>query len=563
MSEYFTRKEVIAKNGIVVAKHRLAAEAGIEVLKKGGNAIDAAVATSFAIGVVEPGLSGIGGQGWMMIYLSDTNESVFIWCGGRAPEKARSDMWELEPERKSLSYRDQKAVKDDANYEGYTSVSVPGLLSGLAKALDMYGTMSLKEVMQPAIKYAEEGFLIDWWNAAFIATVMRLASKFPALAKIFLKDGFPPRPCFTPPMGVADRLVQKDLARTLKKISDGGPDVFYKGEIAQAIVDDMERNGGLLSMADLANYEPEIVKAVPGDYRGYDILYPPLAFTAGPMVMEALNILEGYNLTELGHNSVQSLHILCEALKLAFADYYRMGDPDFIEVNLEKIVSKEYANEQRKKIKSNRASTKVQPRDRPGHSTDCTTHLGVVDKDRNMVSLTQSSCGLFGSGVVTPDTGIILNAAMTFFNPEPGKPFSVAPRKRPVAPVAPILITKDGDPFLNVGAPGDGRIPAALTQVIIDVIDHGMGIQEAHEAPRIDCGSCVGVEMIADCRISEKIRKALKQMRHNILLVEDFPWAPGGPLNLFSVPVGVLVDSETGKLHGGVDPFRRGLALGY
>lgn len=563
MSEHFYRKEVIAKNGMVVAKHRLAAEAGVEVLKKGGNAIDAAVATSFAITVVEPWYSGIAGLGYITIYLSDTNESVSICCGGRAPEKARPDMWELEPERQSPSYSHHKAVKGNANYQGYTSVCVPALLSGLAKALDMYGTMSLKQVMKPAIKYAEEGFLVDWLDVAFIGGAMKEISKFPALSKIYLRNGFPPVPSFMQPQHIADRLVQRDFAETLRKISDGGPDVFYKGEIAQAIVDDMERNDGLLTMKDLATYEPEIVKVVPGDYRGYDVLYPPLAFTAGPMVIQVLNILEGYNLVELRHNSIQSLHILCEALKLAFDDFYKMGDQDFIEVPLKKIVSKEYAREQRRKMESVRAPAKVQSSSRPGYEPGCTTHLGVIDKDRNMVSLTQTLGAGWGSGVGPPNTGIILNGCMCQFDPEPGKPWSVAPRKRPTTPCTPILVTKDGNSFLNVGAPGDGRIQAALIQIIINVIDYGMNIQRAMESPRIDCGSCIGAEMIADSRISERTSKALERMGHNVSLVKDLPWSPGGSFLAFARPVGILVDQKKGRLHGGVDPSKRNLALGY
>jgi gamma-glutamyltranspeptidase/glutathione hydrolase len=568
MSEYFTRKEVIAKNGMVVAKHRLAAEAGINVLKKGGNAVDAAVATSFAIGVVEPWYSGIAGLGYMTLYLSDTKESVFVCGAGRAPEKARPDMWELDPELKPPSYSDHKAVKDMANYQGYTSVCVPGLLSVLAKALEMYGTMSLEQAMQPAIKYAEEGFLVDWLDVAFIGGAMKEIVRFPGLSKILLRNGFPPAPSFMQPQQIADRLVQKDLARTLRKISDGGPDIFYKGEIAQTIVDDMERNGGLLSMKDLATYEPEIVKVIPGDYRGYEILHAPLAFTAGPMVMETLNILEGYNLSRLGRNSIQSLHVLCEALKLAFDDFYKMGDPDFVEVPLKKILSKEYANEQRRKIESRKAESngarmEVQSTDRLGHGTSCTTHLGVIDKDRNMVSLTQTIGAGCGSGIVVGDTGIILNGCMCQFDPEPGKPLSVAPRKRPTTPCTPILITKDGNSFMNIGAPGGGRIQASLIQVIINVIDYGLGIQKAMESPRIDCGSCASVEMIADSRISEKTSKALERMGHNISHVKDLPWSPGGPYLAFARPVGILVDLKKGRLHGGVDPSKRSLALGY
>lgn len=555
---WYGREEVVGKNGIVVAKRPAAAEAGIRIMKKGGNAIDAAVATGFAIGVVEPMNSQIGGVGWLNAYTAG-GEKVMIWAGARAPLKATPDMYELEDEGFGPYFR---LVKKDENTEGHLSVGTPGLVAGLCMLHEMYGSLSLEEVMQPAILLAENGYPVCIYDVASISSSMKSMLRYPSMAEIFLSDGYPPRvgSRFTP----STLIVQKDLARTLSLIAKGGADVFYKGEIAEAISKDMELNGGLLSIEDLAKYEPIILKPRPQKYRGFEVLYMP-NLNAGPLVMETLNIVEGYDIGDLGHNTPKTLHLISEAMNFAYSDYYEfMGDPDFTDVPLERLLSKNYASDIREQIDPEKVAVNVKKGIQDTYCEEHTTHLCTADRDGNVVSATLTEGGGFGSKVMVPNTGIILNNQMWGFNPEPGHPNSVEPGKCRVAPTTPIIILKSGDPFLTTGAPGGTRIPNCVSQVIMNVLDHRLSIQEAMEAPRIDKGSTIayGEDTIVDSRIPKTTRKTLKRMGHRLRVVVDIPWIPGGTVN-FAVPIGISIDKDKEDLKGGVDPFRPGEAIGY
>jgi len=529
-------------------------------LKKGGNAIDAAVATGFVLTVVKPSSNSIGGVNWIVVRLAD-GETAIILGAGKAPMKAAPDMYELEPEGFGPYFR---KVKDDANVIGHRSVAIPGLVAGFATLLEKYGTMDWEEVLQPAIRYAEEGFVVSILDIVGIAQRMEIILRYRATAEILLRNGFPPKLGRRDRWDGSERIVQRDLAESLRKIAEGGPEAFYRGEIAEAIVGDMEEHGGLMTDEDLATYEPWIVKPTPVSYRGHEVIYAHV-ITAGPLVMETLNILEGFDLGALGHNTPETLHLLAEAMGLAYSDYYQyVGDPNFVAVPSVGLSSKEYAAERRELIDLEKASVSVKPGDPWPHEGESTTHQCVVDKEGNVTSITQTLGGGFGSFVTVPGTGIILNDQMWGFNPEPGHANSVAPGKWRVAPTAPTIIAKDGVPLLSVGAPGGGRIPLAVTQVIMNVIDHGLGIQAAIEAPRIDRGSTLSMpdEIVLDSRIGEPTREALSRLGHKVFVVDEQPWVPGGSVN-FAVPVGILIDPKTGRLHGGVDPYRIGAAVGY
>jgi len=541
--------ETIADNGMVATKHPLAAEAGVKMLKKGGNAVDAAVATGFALGVVEPPMSGVGGICYAVLYLAETDEAIAVSGATKAPVGASSEMYELEPEGFAGYYR---KVKGDENLYGYRSIVAPTLVGALCTVLEDYGTLSLEEVMQPAVKYAEEGGMLSVHDVATIASEMAVIARFPETAKVLLRDGFPPR--------VSDVLVQKNLAKTLRTIANGGREAFYKGSIAKAIISDLRKNGGLLTEEDFASAsEPTIYKPGRGSYRDNDVYFMPRD-CGGPTVMEILNILEGYDLRGLGHNTPKSIHLLAEVFNIAYADFHEyVGDPEFIEFPLKGLTSKGYAAEVRKRINLERAVMKFKASNPWSFEGGCTTHLSTVDKDWNMVSWTQTLGSAYGSRVIAEGTGIVLNNQMFGFNPEPGHANSIAPCKTRVGHTAPTLLLKDGLPFLNVGAPGGTKIITCIPQIITNIIDFDMGIQSAMEAPRVDAGSTFGSEevVILDSRIGEKVRRALKRMGHEVDVVDE------RIRSHFARPVGILIDHETEKLRGGVDPFRPGLALGY
>jgi gamma-glutamyltranspeptidase/glutathione hydrolase len=530
---------VEAKNGMVAAAHPLASQVGVEILKKGGNAVDAAVATAFALGVVEPNASGLGGGGFILVYNAKTKGVTAIDYREMAPLKATPDMYKLTPDGK---------VVDNENVVGHKAVAIPGTLAGLTLALKQHGTMSLKDVMAPAIRIAEQGYTVSKTLNGIIKDNFDMLTKYPAAAAIYLKDGLP--------YEAGDKLVLKDLAKSYRLIAEKGPDVFYKGEIADAIEKEMKASGkGLITKADLAAYKPAIRTPVRGTYRGYEIISMSPSSSGGTHIIQILNILEGYNMTRLGFQTPESLHIMAEAMKRAFADRSKfMADTDFVKVPIAGLISKKYAEELRKGISMNVAGTKIAPGNPlPFVGSGSTSHLSVIDKQGNIVALTQSINFFFGSGVIVPGTGIILNNHMDDFNPQPGTSNSVEPKKRPLSSMSPTIMLKNGKPFLSVGTPGATRIISAVPQIIVNVVDFRMNIQDAIEAARIHC---MTGDIFMESRIPKEVQEALIAKGHKLSV--------RGAMDLyFGGAQGVMIDPVSGKLYGAGDPRRDGVAVGY
>lgn len=530
---------VEAKNGMVAAAHPLASQVGVEILKKGGNAVDAAVATAFALGVVEPNASGLGGGGFILVYNAKTKGVTAIDYREMAPLKATPDMYQLTP--------DGKVVGNETE-QGHKAVAIPGTLAGLALALKQHGTMSLKEVMAPAIRIAEQGYIVSKTLNGMMKDNFDKLTKYPAAAAVYLKEGLP--------YEVGDKLVLKDLAKSYRLIAEKGPDVFYKGEIADAIEKEMKASGkGLITKADLAAYKPAIRTPVRGTYRGHEIISMAPPSSGGTHVIEILNILEGYNMTQLGFQTPESLHIMAEAMKRAFADRAKyMADTDFVKVPIAGLISKKYADELRKGISMNAVGTKIPAGNPlPFVGSGATSHLSVIDQQGNIVALTQTINFFFGSGVLVPGTGIMLNDEMDDFNPQPGTSNSVEPKKRPLSSMTPTIILKNGKPFLSVGSPGATRIISALTQIIVNVVDFRMNIQDAIDAARIHC---MTGDIFMESRIPKEVQEALIAKGHKLSVK--------GAVDLyFGGAQGVMIDPVSGKLYGAGDPRRDGVAVGY
>jgi gamma-glutamyltranspeptidase/glutathione hydrolase len=532
------RKPAEGTTGMVAAAHPLASKIGVEILQKGGNAVDAAVATAFGLGVVEPNASGLGGGGFILIYSAKTKEVITIDYRERAPLRATPDMYKLAPDGK---------VVDAETTVGHKAVAVPGTLAGLTLALNRYGTMSLKEVMAPAIRVAEGGYEITPTMNGMMKDNFEKLSKFPEAARIYLKDGLP--------YEVGDRITLKDLAKTYRLISEKGPDVFYRGEIAEAIEKEMKASGkGLVTKEDLAAYQPVIRTPVRGSYRGYEIVSMAPASSGGTHIIQLLNILEGYDMAKLGHNTSASIHLMAEAMKRVFADRAKfMADPDFVKVPIEGLISKGYADELRKSINEEKAGEKIPPGNPLPFGSGGTSHLSVIDKEGNLVALTQTINLFFGSGVLVPGTGVMLNDEMDDFVPKPGSSNSVEPKKRPLSSMSPTLVLKDGKPFLSIGSPGATRIISALPQILMNVIDHQMDIQQAIDAPRIHC---MTGEIFMESRIPKDVQQALINKGHKLNVRKEMDLYFGGAQ-------AVMIDPKTGIIYGGADPRRDGFAIGY
>ncbi len=531
-------KPVESKNGMVVSAHPLSSKVGLEILKRGGNAVDAAVATAFALGVAEPNASGLGGGGFILIYLAKSKDIVTIDYREMAPLRARPDMYRLTAVGK---------VVDDEIVVGHKAVAVPGTLAGLTTALRKYGTMSLKDVIAPAIQLAEEGYPVSKTLNGLMKENFEKLQQFPAAAQVYLKDGLP--------YEVGDRIALKDLAKTYRLIAEKGPDAFYRGELGKAIEKEMKASGkGLITREDLAVYNPVMRTPVRGSYRGYEIISMSPPSSGGTHIIQLLNILEGYDMAKIGPNTSHGIHIMAEAMKRVFADRGRyMGDPDFVDVPVKGLTSKVYASELRKEISSDTAGQKIPAGNPVPYESGGTSHLSVVDRQGNLVALTQTINYFFGSGVLVPGWGMLLNNEMDDFNPRPGTNNSVAPGKRPLSSMSPTLILKDGKPFLSLGSPGATRIITALAQILMNVIDHKMDIQQAIEAPRIHC---MTGDIFMEGRIPKDVQQALISRGHKLSVRKDMDLYFGGAQ-------AVMIDPRTGLLYGGADPRRDGFAAGY
>ena len=530
------QRDAIAANGMVASAKPEVSEVGVEIMKKGGNAIDAAVAVAFALGVVEPNASGLGGGGFMLIRFAETGEVVFLDFREVAPMNAREDMYPIDEDGK---------VIDDSKTVGGLAVAVPGEVAGLLAAHEKYGKLSREEVIQPAIDLAENGFVVTRNFEGILTDNFEKINRFEATKEIYLKDGLPYKE--------GDIIKNPDLAETLRIIAIEGRDGFYKGPVAEDIVKSVQEAGGIMTLEDLANYEVKFRQPVRGTYRGYEIISAPPSSSGGTHVIQLLNMLENYDMAALGHNTVESLHIWSEASKLMFADRAEyMADTDFVEVPLAGLASKEYAKELVQKIDLNKASEEVTFGDPYKYESGSTTHLSVMDKEGNIVAITKTINYFFGSGVTVKGRGFVLNNEMDDFNARPGTSNSVQPGKRPLSSMTPTIVLKDGRPFMAVGSPGATRIITTVAQIISNVIDHGMDIQEAINAARMyNMSGTLSLEG----RIPEEVIKGLEELGHEVDVRADLDPYFGGAQCIMML--------ESGELHGGGDPRRDGQAVGF
>ncbi|WP_092440295.1 gamma-glutamyltransferase [Collimonas sp. OK607] len=470
---------VEAKNGMVVTSQHLASQVGVDILKMGGNAIDAAVAVGYAQAVVNPCCGNIGGGGFMTIHLADGRDT-FINFRETAPAAASANMY-LDSAGKAIT---------NASLFGYLAAGVPGTVLGLDTAQRKYGKLTRAQVMQPAIKLARDGYILNRGDTDILDTTIAQFKKDPEAARLFLRrDGTPLQP--------GDRLVQKDLAKTLEAISRNGPDAFYKGAIPAAVERASKAGGGIITAADFAGYKISESAPLSCTYRGYVFVSAPPPSSGGATMCQILNILEGYDMKGLGFHSAASVHYMTEAMRHSYMDRNTfLGDPAFVKNPLERLMSKEYAASIRAKISADKAtpSVEVQPGMAP-HEKPETTHYSIVDKDGNAVSTTYTINGRFGAVVIAPGTGFFLNDEMDDFTVKAGvqnlfglvqgATNSIAPGKRPLSSMAPTLVTKDGKTYMVLGSPGGSRIITITLETALNVIDYGMAPQEAVDAPRI------------------------------------------------------------------------------
>ncbi|WP_394210893.1 gamma-glutamyltransferase [Psychrobacter piscatorii] len=480
-SEDAIHHPVWAKNGMVATQEALASDIGLQILKDGGNAVDAGVAVGFALAVTLPRAGNIGGGGFMMIYDAKQGKTVALDYREKAPSSASRDMY-LDDEG--------NAVSDLSRYHGL-AVGVPGTVAGLLKALEEHGTMSREQVMAPAIALAEDGIEVTAGLSESLTALSDRLQKWPSTKKVFFKaDGSAYQP--------GERLKQPELARSLKRIAVQGADGFYKGETARDIVKAVNEAGGSMSLQDLADYEAIARVPVKGDYRGYEIVSMPPPSSGGIHIIEILNILEGYPLKDYGQNSAQTIHLMSEAMQLAYADRAEyLGDSDFIDVPASGLTSQAYADKLRTLIDPNKATpaATIKANNPLPYESDQTTHFSIVDKDGNAIANTYTLNFSYGTGLVADGTGILLNNEMDDFSAKPGVPNgygliggdanAVEANKRPLSSMSPTLVFKDNKPYIVTGSPGGSRIITTVTQIISNVIDHDMNIAEATHAPRI------------------------------------------------------------------------------
>lgn len=468
-------------NGMVATQEAQATRIGVEVLNKGGNAVDAGVAIGFALAVTLPEAGNLGGGGFMLIHCGGTEETVVIDYREMAPGRASRDM-----------FLDEQGEIDLMRVRfSHLAVGVPGTVAGLALAQARYGTLSLEEVLAPAVALAQEGIVVSPELAASLSAASAHLRRWPETARIFFKpDGSPYR--------VGERLVQRDLARSLQQIAKQGPAAFYEGAVAEKIAREMEVHGGLITKADLRGFRAVMRQPVVGTYRGYTIRSVPPPSSGGVHLIQLLNLLEGFPMGQLGANSVATIHLMAEAMKLAYADRSRyLGDPDFVKVPVTGLISRDYAAQSRQQIDRIRArpSESIAPGDPLCCESAQTTHYSVMDAAGNVVSNTYTLNFAYGSGIVVAGTGILLNNQMDDFSAKPGaanayglvggEANAVMPGKRPLSSMTPTIVFKDNRPILATGTPGGSRIITTVLQIILNVIDHGMEIATATATPRV------------------------------------------------------------------------------
>ena len=545
---------VAAEHGMVVTAQHYASQVGVDVLKRGGNAIDAAVAVGYALAVVYPAAGNLGGGGFATIRFADAR-STFIDFRERAPHAASANM-----------YLDAGGnVIKGATTKGYLAAGVPGSVAGLEYMREKYGTKKRAELMAPAIAFAERGFVLEQGDVDMFLTATDDFRKDPPSAAIFLKQG--------EPYASSDRVVQKDLAKTLRRIAQLGRDGFYKGPVAEAIARSSRAGGGIITAEDLAAYRVREMAPVECDYRGYHVISAPPPSSGGVIVCEILDIVEGYPLKELGFHGAQAMHYQIEAMRHAYMDRNSyLGDPDFVKNPLERLLDRKYAEAIRATIDPDRAavSQDLKPGVAP-HEGTSTTHFSIVDKDGNAVGLTYSLNDWFGARVTPAGTGVLLNDTMDDFTAKPGVPNiyglvqgeanAIAPGKTPLSSMSPTIVTKDGKVFMVLGTPGGSRIITVVALTIINVVDYGMNIQEAVDAPRFH------QQWLPD--VTNVERFALSPDTEKLLVQKGQKFGPPQPANhvsaiIVGAPAAGAKPVGRNTLYGANDPRRNtGLAAGY
>ena len=545
---------VAAEHGMVVSAQHLATQVGVDVLKKGGNAIDAAVAVGYALAVVYPAAGNLGGGGFMTLQLAD-GRTTFLDFREKAPLAATANM-----------YLDASGnVVKGLSTHGYLAVGVPGSVAGFEAARVHYGTMGRAALLAPAIALAEKGFVLDQGDVDMLRSATADFRKDAPSAAIFLNRGEP----FAP----GQRLLQKDLAKTLRQVSQHGADGFYKGPVGHALVAASRAGNGILTQADLDQYTVREMPPVECDYRGYHIVSAAPPSSGGVVICEILNILEGYPLKDLGFRSAQAVHYQIEAMRHAYADRNSyLGDPDFVKNPLGRLLDKAYAARIRAAIDPAKAgvSQEIKPGVAP-HEGSNTTHYSIVDKDGNAVAVTYTLNDWFGAKVTAANTGVLLNNEMDDFTVKVGRPNlyglvqgeanAIAPGKRPLSSMSPTIVSRDGKPLIVVGTPGGSRIITAVLQTMINAIDYDMNAQEAVDMPRIHQQWLPDITNVEPYALSPDSRKILEAKGHN--------FGNAQPANHLAVIV-IGAPSLTGKpvgnnrFYGANDPRRNtGLAAGY
>ena len=545
---------VAAPNGMVVSAQHLATKVGVDVLRRGGNAIDSAVAVGYALAVVYPAAGNLGGGGFMTVQLAD-GRKTFLDFREKAPLAATANMY-LD--------KDGNVVKG-LSTNGHLAVGVPGTVSGMEYAREKYGTMKRAALLAPSIALADKGFMLEQGDVDMLTTSTNDFKKDAVSGAIFLNKG--------EPFAVGQTLVQKDLAKTLRAVSQQGTDGFYKGWVGQAIVASSQAGKGIITQADLDQYSTRELAPVECDYRGYRVISAPPPSSGGVVICEMLNILEGYPLKDLGFRSAQSVHYQIEAMRHAYVDRNSyLGDPDFVKNPLDRLLDKGYAEKIRGVIDPAKAgvSKDIKPGVAP-HEGSNTTHYSITDQWGNAVSVTYTLNDWFGAKVTAAKTGVLLNNEMDDFTAKVGVPNlyglvqgeanAIAPGKRPLSSMSPTIVSKDGKPVFVVGTPGGSRIITAVLHTILNVVDYGMNVQEAVDAPRFHQQWLPDVTNVEAYAISPDTRKLLIDMGHNLGVPQ-----PANHLAAIIVGAPSLGGKPVGnnRFYGANDPRRNtGLALGH
>ncbi len=555
-----TQAPVAAEHGMVVTAQHLATHVGVDVLKAGGNAVDAAVAVGYALAVVYPAAGNLGGGGFMTIQLAD-GRKTFIDFREKAPLAATADMY-LDG--------DGNVVQGASTY-GYLAAGVPGTVAGMERARAEYGTMQRARLLAPAIKYAQQGFVLEQGDIDMLATATEYFRKDPASAAIFLHRGAP--------FKAGQKLVQHDLAQTLKLISENGAAGFYQGPVGSAIVASMRAGKGIITQADLNEYSTRELKPVECTYRGYGIVSAPPPSSGGVTLCEMLNILEGYPLQELGYRSAQAVQYQIEAMRHAYVDRNSyLGDPDFVKNPLATLLDKKYAEKIRAMIVADRAgdSLLIKPGVYPHPSTalqegNNTTHYSIIDQWGNAVAVTYTLNDWFGAKVTAAGTGVLLNDEMDDFTIKPGVPNqfglvqgeanAIEPGKRPLSSMTPTIVTRDGKTLMVLGTPGGSRIITVVLLTLLNVIDYGMDIQQAVDAPRFHQQWLPGYTNLEPGAVSPEVQKTLEGWGQKFGPPQEANHVAAilvGAPSLNGKPVG------DNRYYGANDTRRNtGLALGY